>query len=100
MASLLELSHELLHCIFTEVDPVDLAALYFTCRSLNAYIRGNLLLHKELYLRRYDGETMVKSSSSGGGQHGDGDQRTPVVADRPQASCQRPNRRPASFCLC
>ena len=51
---LLELSHELLHCIFTEIEPVDLSALNRTCKTLHRYIRGNKLLHKDLYLRRYD----------------------------------------------
>ena len=54
MASLLELSHELLHCIFTEIDPADLASLCRTSRILDSYIRGNRLLHKDLYVRRYD----------------------------------------------
>ncbi|RMY57023.1 hypothetical protein D0865_03337 [Hortaea werneckii] len=54
MASLLELSHELLHCIFCEIEPVDLSALSRTCRDLNSYIKGNRLLHKDLYTRRYD----------------------------------------------
>lgn len=54
MATLLGLSHELLHCVFTEVEPTDLAALSRTCHSLHAYIKGNRLLHKDLYLRRYD----------------------------------------------
>jgi hypothetical protein len=54
MASLLELSHELLHCIFVEIEPADLSALSRACRALKSYIRGNGLLHKELYVRRYD----------------------------------------------
>lgn len=54
MASLLELSHELLHCVFTEIEPADLASLSKTCRLLNSYVRGNRLLHKDLYIRRYD----------------------------------------------
>lgn len=54
MAHLLELSHELLHCIFIEVSPSDLAALSISCHSLHAYIRGNRLLHKDLYIRHYD----------------------------------------------
>lgn len=52
--ALLELSHELLHCIFTEIDLENLATLCQTCSTLNAYIRGNRLLHKDLYVRRYD----------------------------------------------
>lgn len=54
MASFLELSHELLHCCIIELDPTDLASLCQTCQTLNAYIRGNALLHKEVYVRRYD----------------------------------------------
>lgn len=54
MASLLELSHELLHCIFTEISPTDLSAVSRTCRDLNSYISGNKLLHKDLYLQKYD----------------------------------------------
>ncbi|KAK3072109.1 hypothetical protein LTR53_007417 [Teratosphaeriaceae sp. CCFEE 6253] len=55
MAALLELSHELLHCIFADIDPTDLPVLKKTCRDLNNYIRGNRLLHKDIYVRRYDG---------------------------------------------
>ncbi|KAK0259756.1 hypothetical protein LTS09_005598 [Friedmanniomyces endolithicus] len=54
MTALLGLSHELLHCIFAEVDPADLAALALTCQDLHSYIRGNKLLHKDIYVRRYD----------------------------------------------
>lgn len=54
MSSLLELSHELLHCIFCEIEPADLSSLGKTCRALNSYVKGNRLLHKDLYVRRYD----------------------------------------------
>lgn len=54
MSSFLELSHELLHCIFTEIEPDDLSSLSQTCRALHRYISGNRLLHKDLYVRRYD----------------------------------------------
>lgn len=54
MACLLSLSHELLHCIFTEVNGIDLINLSKSCRTLNLYIVGNRLLHKDLYLQRYD----------------------------------------------
>lgn len=60
MACLLELSNELLHCIFLEIEPVDLASLSRSCRALNSYIRGNRLLHKDLYVRHYD-EPPIKS---------------------------------------
>lgn len=53
-SDLLQLSHELLHGIFVEVDPIDLAALSQTCRTLRNYISGNTLLHKDLYIRKYD----------------------------------------------
>jgi len=51
---LLMLSDELLHCILTDVEACDLAALRQSCRLLSSYIRGNRLLHRSLYLRRYD----------------------------------------------
>ncbi|CAK3927571.1 hypothetical protein DOTSEDRAFT_46814 [Lecanosticta acicola] len=54
MACLLELSNELLHCIFVEIEPADLSAISRSCRALHSYIRGNRLLHKDLYVRRYD----------------------------------------------
>ncbi|PPJ56550.1 hypothetical protein CBER1_03947 [Cercospora berteroae] len=54
MASLLELSHELLHCIFTEIEPADLSSLSQSCRAVHSYISGNRLLHRDLYVRRYD----------------------------------------------
>lgn len=54
MASLLELSHELLHCIFTEISPTDLSSISRTCKDLNRYVCGNKLLHKDIYRRRYD----------------------------------------------
>ena len=54
MTTLLELSHELLHCILTEITPTDLAAVGQTCKDLNSYISGNKLLHKDIYLQRYD----------------------------------------------
>lgn len=54
MGRLLELSHELLHCIFVEVAPPDLATLSATCRTFHSYIRNNRLLHKDLYNRHYD----------------------------------------------
>lgn len=54
MSSLLELSHELLHCIFAEIQPADLSAVSQSCRALHSYIRGNRLLHRDVYVRRYD----------------------------------------------
>ncbi|WPG98936.1 Hypothetical protein R9X50_00173800 [Acrodontium crateriforme] len=53
-SDLLQLSNELLHGIFVEIDPVDLAALSQTCRTLRNYISGNTLLHKDLYVSKYD----------------------------------------------
>lgn len=51
---LIELSAELLHCILCEIDPPDLARLSETCHLLHSYIKGNRLLHKDLYERCYD----------------------------------------------
>lgn len=59
MGSLLELSHELLHCIFTEIEPADLAAVSQSCRALHSYVRSNRLLHKDLYIRRYGEPTTL-----------------------------------------
>ncbi|KAM3424492.1 hypothetical protein BST61_g6497 [Cercospora zeina] len=61
MASLLELSHELIHCIFTEIEPADLSSLSQSCRALRSYISGNRLLHRDLYVRRYDEPPWVKT---------------------------------------
>lgn len=54
MACLLGLSHELIHCILTEAEPADLAALSCTCKDLHAYIQGNKLLHKDVYVKNWD----------------------------------------------
>lgn len=62
MASLLELSHELLHCIFVELRPADLSSLSRTCRDLSSYVKGNRLLHKDVYLKRYDQPAQGKES--------------------------------------
>lgn len=55
MASLLELSNELLHNIFVHVEPLALDNLTATCQSIRSYIKSNRLLGKEIYLRRYVG---------------------------------------------
>lgn len=52
---LLDTSHELLHNILIYVRPGDLAALCQTCSALDAYIKDNRLLHKELYLSNWVG---------------------------------------------
>ncbi|KAF4555550.1 Hypothetical protein D9617_2g055110 [Elsinoe fawcettii] len=54
MSRLLDCSHEVLHNILTSVEPADLAALSLSCQSLNTFTRDNVLLHKELYLQRWD----------------------------------------------
>ena len=51
--SLLDLSHEILQDIFSDVGPLDLAALSRSCKSLNAFVQGNQLLYKALYLQRW-----------------------------------------------
>lgn len=55
MACLLDFSHELLHAIFANVNPVDLASLSSSCSALNSYIKNNRLLCKELYLSYWVG---------------------------------------------
>jgi len=44
-----ELSHELLHNIITYVNPTDLPALSSTCRSLNAFLKDNAMLCRDMY---------------------------------------------------
>ncbi|KAI5362965.1 putative F-box domain-containing protein [Septoria linicola] len=61
MASLLELSHELLHCIFAEIEPADLSSISQSCRALHSYISANRLLHKDIYVKRYDDPTGLKA---------------------------------------
>ena len=50
--SLLGLPHEVLHGIIVRVDPQDIANLC-CCHALNAYITGNRLLFKDLYLANF-----------------------------------------------
>ena len=53
MACLTRLPHEILHNVFAEVDPVDLAALSSTCRAFYGFILKNRCLFKELYLKTF-----------------------------------------------
>lgn len=53
MSQLLDLCHELLHNIFIQIEPSDLASVSRTCRVLNGYIKSNKLLFRELYLQRW-----------------------------------------------
>jgi hypothetical protein len=61
MPSLLDLCHEILHDVFVQVQPADLAALSKTCAAFSSYINGNRLLWKDVYLKHF-----VSSSSSRG----------------------------------
>ncbi|THW10526.1 hypothetical protein D6D25_07586 [Aureobasidium pullulans] len=54
MTCLLDLSHELLQGILSEVDGHDLAALNATCRAFNSFVKGNRILCKSVYLRSWD----------------------------------------------
>lgn len=55
MSTLLDkLSNELLHIAFVHLDGPDLASLLATCWPLHHFVKGNSLLHKEIYLLRYD----------------------------------------------
>ena len=51
MASLIEVAHEVLHHIFVQIDPADLAAVSASCKALHSYVTNNHLLFKELYLQ-------------------------------------------------
>lgn len=51
MAVLTHLPPEILHNIFKDVDPEDLARIPLTCRSLNNFIKGNNALCRAIYLR-------------------------------------------------
>lgn len=53
MACLISLPHEILHNVFAETDPVDLAALSTTCRAFYGFIQKNRCLYKELYLKNF-----------------------------------------------
>lgn len=53
MPPLLDLADEILHTIFIEVYPEDLAALARSCRTLNKHIHNNRLLWKEIYLKHF-----------------------------------------------
>ena len=49
-----KLSNELIHLIIVQLEVFDLHSLLLSCHTLNDFIIGNKLLHKELYLSRYD----------------------------------------------
>ena len=53
MSQLLGLCPEVLHAIFQEVNPEDLASLSKTCRLLNLVVKDDGLLWKDVYLRNY-----------------------------------------------
>ncbi|KAF2157787.1 hypothetical protein K461DRAFT_274017 [Myriangium duriaei CBS 260.36] len=60
MSKLLDCSHEVLHNILSFSDPADLGSLSRSCRSLNAFIQGNKVLCRELYLQRFDNPDNTK----------------------------------------
>jgi hypothetical protein len=53
MPSLLDLCHEVLHDVVSEVQPADLAVLSKSCRALNGYIKGNRLLWRDVFLKHF-----------------------------------------------
>lgn len=59
MAHLLTLPHEVLHGIFVEADPADLAALSSTCKALHHFIWKNSQLFKDIYHKEF-----VRASSA------------------------------------
>ena len=60
MTCLLDLSHELLQSILSEVDGHDLAALSATCRAFNSFVTGNRILCKSVYLRAWVSKAITK----------------------------------------
>jgi hypothetical protein len=54
MTSLLNQAPEVLHDIFLNTEPSDLAALAQTCRYLNTFIEKNALLWRQHYLTYFD----------------------------------------------
>jgi hypothetical protein len=53
MATLTHLPPELLHNIFSHVDPEDLARIPLACQALNNFIKGNNALCRAIYLRLF-----------------------------------------------
>lgn len=50
MPRLTTLPAELLHHIFSSLDPTDLGALPRVCKVLNDYVKGNWKLCQDVYL--------------------------------------------------
>ena len=61
MSRLISLPHEILHNVFVETHPIDLAALSLTCRVFSVFIRKNRCLFRELYLKTFVGHHCVAS---------------------------------------
>ncbi|KAK3900135.1 hypothetical protein C8A05DRAFT_17516 [Staphylotrichum tortipilum] len=59
-ATLTRLPPELLHSIFSHLDPEDLARLPLTCRHMNSFVKGNNPLCRAIYLRILD-EPLTKA---------------------------------------
>lgn len=54
--NLLQLPHEVLHCILAHVNPQDLAALR-CCHGLRNFVESDILLFKEIYRRHFVGQS-------------------------------------------
>lgn len=59
MSAFLDISNELIFEILIYVNASDLSALLQSCRTLFDFTKGNKLLHKEIYLARYDDPSHV-----------------------------------------
>lgn len=59
VSSLLNLSDELLHEIFILNSARDLAALRKSCRTFNAYVKGNRKLWKDNWLGQFVSTALV-----------------------------------------
>ena len=49
----LGLPPEVLHCIFTNVTPIDLARLSQCCHTVRDFLRNDWLLAKKVYLQHF-----------------------------------------------
>jgi len=63
MPHFLDFAPEVLHGVFKQVDPTDLAVLSQCCRFLNSFIKNDVLLWKIHYLKRFVCSTLLLLTS-------------------------------------
>ena len=52
----LSLPSEVIHSIFTKVEPIDLARLKRCCHTLNDFIKSDWLIVKDIFLQKFVSE--------------------------------------------